>query len=103
MNYPTLYRLSGAAAIAGGLLRIASSFPITQDEITLQWLYTASISCRYGPLIYLQRAERLGFLGLTAALVVAALAVHRRALRRSVWLQHLRPRRGGAGDKAWSA
>lgn len=68
MNYPTLYRLSGVAAIAGGLLRIASSFPLVHDEVTLQWLYTGiDILLLMGLIgIYLQRAERLGFLGLTS-------------------------------------
>lgn len=77
MNYPTLYRLSGAAAIAAGLLRIASSFPLTQDEVTLQWLYTGiDILLLMGLIgIYLQRAERLGFLGLTSfAVAVASLS-----------------------------
>ncbi|MBX3429343.1 MAG: hypothetical protein KF779_07160 [Hyphomonadaceae bacterium] len=77
MNYATLYRLSGAAAIAGGLLRIVSSFPVTQDEITLQWLYAGiDVLLLMGLIgIYLQRAERLGFLGLTSfAVAVAALS-----------------------------
>lgn len=77
MNYPTLYRLSGVAAIAGGLLRIASSFPLIEDETTLQWLYTGiDILLLMGIIgIYLQRAERLGFLGLTSfGVAVAALS-----------------------------
>lgn len=77
MNYPTLYRLSGVAAIVGGLLRIASSSPLIEDETTLQWLYTGiDILLLMGIIgIYLQRAERLGFLGLTSfGVAVAALS-----------------------------
>ena len=74
MNYPTLYRLSGAAAIAGGLLRVASSFPLVQDEITLQWLYTGiDVLLLMGIIgIYLDRAEKLGFLGLASFGVAVA-------------------------------
>lgn len=77
MNYPTLYRLSGVAAIVGGLLRIASSFPLIEDGTTLQWLYSGiDILLLMGIIgIYLQRAERLGFLGLTSfGVAVAALS-----------------------------
>lgn len=74
MNYPTLYRLSGVAAIAGGLLRVASSFPLVQDEITLQWLYTGiDVLLLMGIIgIYLDRAEKLGFLGLASFGVAVA-------------------------------
>ncbi|MBL8546956.1 MAG: hypothetical protein JNL81_10865 [Hyphomonadaceae bacterium] len=77
MNHATLYRLSGAAAIAGGALRIASSFPLTQDPASLEWLYAGiDILLLFGLIgIYLQRAERLGFLGLTSfGVAVAALS-----------------------------
>lgn len=77
MNYATLYRLSGAAAVAGGLLRIASSFPITHDAISLEWLYTGiDILLLMGLMgIYLARAEKLGFLGLASfGVAVAALS-----------------------------
>lgn len=77
MNYATLYRLSGVAAIAGGGLRIASSFPLIQDPTSLEWLYTGiDILLLMGLIgIYLQRAERLGFLGLTSfGVAVAALS-----------------------------
>lgn len=77
MNYPTLYRLAGVAAIAGGLLRIAASFPLTQDEVMLQWLYAGiDVLLLMGLVgIYLQRAERLGFLGLASfGVAVAALS-----------------------------
>ncbi|ANP45165.1 hypothetical protein [Candidatus Viadribacter manganicus] len=74
MNYPTLYRVSGVAAIAGGLLRVTSSIPITQDAVTLEWLYTGiDILLLLGLIgIYLARAERLGFLGLSSFGVAVA-------------------------------
>lgn len=77
MNYPTLYRLAGVAAVTGGLLRIASSFPLTQDAVTLEWLYAGiDVLLLIGLLgIYLDRAERLGFLGLASfGVAVAALS-----------------------------
>lgn len=77
MNYATLYRLSGAAAIAGGALRIASSFPLITDPVSLEWLYTGiDVLLLMGLIgIYLVRAERLGFLGLTSfAVGLAALS-----------------------------
>jgi hypothetical protein len=40
MNYAVLYRLAGVAALSGGLLRIASALPLSQDAATLEWLYT---------------------------------------------------------------
>lgn len=72
-----LFRLSGAAAIAGGALRILASFPLSQDRITLEWLYTGiDVLLLFGIMgIYLARAERLGFLGLASfAVAVAALS-----------------------------
>lgn len=74
MNYAALYRLSGAAAIAGGLLRIVSAFPFTSDPVTLEWLYTAiDVLLLFGLIgIYLARAERLGFLGLASFGVAVA-------------------------------
>lgn len=77
MNSAVLFRLSGAAAIAGGLLRIAAGLPLLSDPITLEWLYTAiDVLLLFGLMgIYLQRAERLGFLGLASfAVGVAALS-----------------------------
>lgn len=77
MTYTVLYRLAGMAAILGGLLRIGSSFGLTQDAITLEWVYTTTdILLLMGLIgIYLRRAERLGFLGLTSFGVgVAALS-----------------------------
>jgi len=77
MNYSALYRLSGAAAVAGGVLRVASAFPVTQDPVTLEWLYTAiDVLLLFGLMgIYLARAEKLGFLGLASfGVAVAALS-----------------------------
>jgi hypothetical protein len=77
MNYVALYRLSGLAAVAGGALRIVAAFPVTQDAVTLQWLYTAiDVLLLMGLMgIYLARAERLGFLGLASfGVAVAALS-----------------------------
>lgn len=74
MNYATLYRLSGVAAIAGGALRIASAFPLVQDPTSLEWLYTGiDILLLMGLMgIYLARAEKLGFLGLASFGVAVA-------------------------------
>jgi hypothetical protein len=72
-----LYRAAGAAAFAGGVLRIVSSFPITSDQYTLEWLYTGiDVLLLFGVIgIYLARAERLGFLGLASfGVAVAALS-----------------------------
>jgi hypothetical protein len=68
MNSAQLYALAGLAAVAGGLARIAASFPILPDPIALEWLYTAiDVLLLFGLIgIYLQRAERLGFLGLAS-------------------------------------
>lgn len=77
MNYAALYRMSGVAAVAGGALRIASSFPISQDPVTLDWLYTGiDVLLLMGLMgIYLVRAEKLGFLGLASfGVAVAALS-----------------------------
>jgi hypothetical protein len=74
MNYAALYRASGLAALAGGVFRIASAFPLLSDPVTLQWLYTAiDILLLFGLIgIYLARAEQLGFLGLASFGVAVA-------------------------------
>lgn len=74
MNYATLYRLSGVAAIAGGLLRIFSAVAQIGDQVTLEWLYTAiDVLLLFGLIgIYLSRTERLGFLGLASFGVAVA-------------------------------
>lgn len=77
MNKNALYRLGGAAAVAGGALRIAASFPLGADPVSLEWLYTGvDVLLLFGVIaIYLDRAERLGFLGLASfAVAVAALS-----------------------------
>jgi len=74
MNYAALYRLSGMAAVAGGALRIATAFPLGQDAVSLEWLYTGiDILLLFGLIgIFLLRAERLGFLGLASFIVAVA-------------------------------
>jgi hypothetical protein len=77
VKYAALYRLSGAAALAGGLLRMVSAIPFTRDAVTLEWLYTAiDILLLLGLMgLYLARAEKLGFLGLASfAVAVASLS-----------------------------
>lgn len=77
MNTANLFLLAGIAAIAGGLARIAAAFPLGLDPIGLEWLYTAiDVLLLFGLMgIYLQRAERLGFLGVASfAVAVAALS-----------------------------
>lgn len=77
MNKNALYRLGGAAAVAGGAFRIAASFPLGADPVSLEWLYTGvDVLLLFGVIaIYLDRAERLGFLGLASfAVAVAALS-----------------------------
>jgi hypothetical protein len=77
MNASQLFRLSGAAAIAGGALRIISAFPLITDPIQQQWLWAIiDIFLTLGLIgIYLSRAEKLGFLGLASFIVgMAALS-----------------------------
>lgn len=78
MVTPThLFRLAGAAAIAAGALRIAATFPLIQDPVALEWLYTAiDVLLLFGVIgIYLARAPRLGLLGLASfGVAVAALS-----------------------------
>lgn len=77
MTPQQLFRLSGAAAIAGGLARIVSAFPLIDDPIALEWLYTGiDVLLLFGLIgIYLARAAKLGFLGLASfAIAVASLS-----------------------------
>ena len=72
-----LFRLSAAAAMVGGLLRIFVAFPLLSDPVTLEWLYTGiDVLFLLGLIgIYLDRFERLGFLGLASfGVAVAALS-----------------------------
>jgi len=77
MNSDVLFRLSGAAAIAGGLVRIASSFSLVTDPVTLEWIYDGTdVLLLFGLIgIYVARAPALGFLGLASfGVAVAALS-----------------------------
>lgn len=77
MNAAALFRLGAVAAIAGGAARILTATPLIADPLTLEWLYTGiDILLVFGLFaIYLDRFERLGFLGLMSFIVgVAALS-----------------------------
>lgn len=77
MSPAQLYRLSGAAALAGGLARVVASFGWIEDALTLEWLYTTiDVLLLFGVMgLYLVRARALGFLGLASfAVAVAALS-----------------------------
>jgi len=77
MNSEALFRLSGLAAMLGGGLRIVAAFPVLRDPVSLEWLYTCiDILLLLGLIgIYLARASKLGFLGVTSfAVAVAALS-----------------------------
>jgi len=69
-----LYRAAGAAALSGGLMRLVAAFPVTENEIALEWLYTAiDVLLLFGVMgIYLSRAPRLGFLGFASFIVAVA-------------------------------
>lgn len=77
MTPAMLFRLSAAAAVLGGAARIFAAFSLIGDAIALEWLYTAiDVLLSFGLIgIYLDRAARLGFLGLASfAVGVAALS-----------------------------
>jgi hypothetical protein len=77
MNTQQLFRLAGAAAIAGGGARIVSAFPLLSDPTAQQWLYAAiDVLLLFGLMgVYLIRADKLGALGLASfAIAVAALS-----------------------------
>lgn len=77
MTSSALFRLAAFAAIAGGLLRIVSAFNWLADPVMLEWLYTViDVLFLFGLIgIYLDRFEKLGFLGLASfAVAVAALS-----------------------------
>lgn len=69
-----LYRAAGAAALAGGLLRIMAAFPLPTDAASLEWLYAAiDVLLLFGVIgIYLSRAPRLGYLGFASFVVAVA-------------------------------
>lgn len=77
MKTNDLFRLGGAAAVIGGVLRVAAAFPISRDPLALEALYDIiDAMLLFGVIaIYLDRAEKLGFLGLAAfAVAVGALS-----------------------------
>ncbi len=58
-------------------MRVLASFPLLEDAVALEWLYTAiDVLLLFGLIgVYLARAEKLGFLGLASfAVAVAALS-----------------------------
>jgi hypothetical protein len=72
-----LYRLAGAAAILGGGLRIVSAFPLPLDATGQEALWNVTdILLTLGLIgVYLDRAQRLGFLGFVSfVLAIAALS-----------------------------
>jgi hypothetical protein len=77
MITPThLYRAGAGAAVVGGAARVFSSFSFIGDPMTLEWLYIAiDVMLTFGLIgIYLDRAPRLGFLGVASfAVAIAAL------------------------------
>jgi hypothetical protein len=74
MKHEALLRLAGAAAMAGGALRMAAAAPLTAGAATLEWLYFAiDVLLVLGLIgLYLDRAPRLGFLGLASFAVAIA-------------------------------
>lgn len=77
MTNNDLFRLGGAAAVIGGALRIASSFPLSRDPVMLEALYDIiDAMLLFGVIaIYLDRFDKLGFLGLASfAVAVGALS-----------------------------
>lgn len=77
MTPAQLFRLSGAAALLGGLGRIFAAFPLLTDPVALEWLYAGiDVLLLLGLIgIYLARAQKLGFLGVASfGVAVAALS-----------------------------
>lgn len=77
MKANDLLRLGGAAAVTGGALRIASAFPISHDAVMLEALYDIiDAMLLFGVIaIYLDRFDKLGFLGLASfAVALGALS-----------------------------
>ncbi|MBC7770750.1 MAG: hypothetical protein H7124_18355 [Phycisphaerales bacterium] len=77
MTPQQLFRLAAIASIAGGGARVVAAFPLLQDPVVLEWLYTAiDVLLLFAIVgVYLARASRLGFLGLASfAIAVAALS-----------------------------
>lgn len=77
MNADHLYRLAGAAAVLGGLLRVLSAASPPFDQMSLEALWTIiDILLTLGLMgVYLARADKLGFLGFAGfALAIASLS-----------------------------
>ncbi|MEQ1618768.1 MAG: hypothetical protein ABL883_10540 [Terricaulis sp.] len=77
MNTRILFKLSGAAALVGGLMRVVSVLPLELDTLAQEWLWTIiDMALTLGLIgVYLARAEKLGFLGLAGfALAMASLS-----------------------------
>lgn len=77
MGPKQLYLLAAWAAISGGAARIVSAFPLVSDPVAQQWLWTGiDVLFTFGLIgIYLDRAQKLGFLGLASfAVAMAALS-----------------------------
>lgn len=74
MKPQILFRLSGAAALAGGLLRTLSALPLQLDAVPQEALWDViDILLTLGLIgIYLARAGELGFLGLAAFVMAMA-------------------------------
>jgi hypothetical protein len=74
MNARILFRLSGGSALAGGLLRVVSAFPLGFEAMTLEALWSLiDVLLSLGLIgIYLARAEALGFLGLAGFVLAMA-------------------------------
>jgi hypothetical protein len=74
LNTRNLLRLSGIAALAGGLLRLASAAPLPLSAVDTEalWDVTDALFTLGLVGIYLCRAERLGFLGLAGFVLAMA-------------------------------
>lgn len=74
MNSQTLLRMSGVAAMIGGLLRVLSALPLPLEQIAQETIWiVVDVFLSLGLIgIYLARAERLGFLGLASFVVAMA-------------------------------
>jgi hypothetical protein len=74
MNRRNLLKLSGFAALSGGLLRIGSALPLPLAAIELEALWDVIDALLSLGLIgvYLVRAEKMGFLGLAGFVLAMA-------------------------------
>ncbi len=74
MNAHVLMRAGGAAALIGGLARMAGAFPLPLDAVSLEALWTATdIFLTLGLIgVYLVRAEKLGLMGFAGFVIAMA-------------------------------